>query len=184
MTKVSARYAKSLLDLSIDKGLLEKVYLDMKLIATTCKASNDIQLLLKSPIVKSDKKLVVLNEIFNNKIEQLTLDFIRILTRKKRESFLASIADAFIEQYKEHKSILTAIVTTAQGLDDELRKKVYEVVKKSYDSEIELIEKVDKSIIGGFIIRVGDKQDDTSISRKLKSLYRAFNENPYIKKDF
>ena len=105
----------------------------------------------------------------------------QIIATKRREEYIEDIAEEFIEQYKTHKNILTAVVTTAQGLDEELKKQVLEVVKKSYNSEVELVEKVDKDLIGGFIIRVGDKQEDTSIARKLKLLYRTFNENPYIK---
>lgn len=181
MSKVAARYAKSLLDLSIEKGSVEKVYADMKLVLGTCRESHDLRVLLNSPIIKSDKKLAVFKEIFSSKIEKLTLDFLTIIIHKRREMYIVETSEAFVDQYKKYKNILTAIVTTAFGLDDELRKKVLEVVKKSANSEIELIEKVDKNLIGGFIIRVGDKQDDTSIARKLKSLYRTFNENPYIK---
>ncbi len=104
-----------------------------------------------------------------------------LLAVKKRESYVPEIAEAFYELYKVHKNILTAVVTTANGLDDELRKKVYEVIKKGNNSEVELIEKIDKNVIGGFIIRVGDKQDDTTIRTKINKLNRIFKENPYIK---
>lgn len=181
MSKLSARYAKSLLELSIEKGSLEKVYSDMKLILQTCRENHELQVLLKSPIVNSDKKQEVLKAVFGNKTDVLTLAFINLITEKRREIYLEGIAEAFTEQYKNQKNILTAIVTTAQGLDEELRKQVLEVIKKSADSEVELVERTDKTLIGGFIIRIGDKQEDTSISRKLKTLYRTFNENPFIK---
>ena len=169
------------MDESLQKGSLEKVYADMKLVMDTIHANHELGVLLNSPIVKTDQKQRILKSIFEGKVEKLTLAFIDILTHKRREKDLASVAEAFIDQYRTHKNILTAIVTTAYGLDDELRKKVMEVIKKGNKSEVELVEKVDKNLIGGFIIRVGDKQDDTSISRKLKTLYRTFNENPYIK---
>jgi len=181
MGKLSSRYAKSLLELSIEKGLLEKVYADMKLILNTCRENHELRTLLKSPIVKTDKKHEILEAIFGKKTESISFQFMQIIATKRREEYLEEIAESFIEQYKEHKHILTAVVTTAQGLDEELKKQVLELVKKSYNSEVELVEKVDKDLIGGFIIRVGDKQEDTSISRKLKLLYRTFNENPYIK---
>jgi F-type H+-transporting ATPase subunit delta len=76
---------------------------------------------------------------------------------------------------------LTAIVTTANGIDDVTRKKVMEIVKGVTTSEVVLQEKIDKSIIGGFIIRVGDKQVDASIAKKINSLKRTFKENPFIK---
>ena len=111
----------------------------------------------------------------------ITAEFINIIVRKKREYALVEIAEAFVSQYKVHKKILTAVITTAFGLDADLRARVLDIVKKSQNSEVELIEKIDKDIIGGFIIQVGDKQDDTTIRTKIMKLTRVFNENPYIK---
>lgn len=179
-TKVASRYAKSLLDLSLEKGQLEQVYADMKTIQETCSENRDLALMLRSPIIKPDKKEDILNSVFS-KANPITREFIKIIVRKKRENALPAIAESFVDQYRRHKKILTAVITTAFGLDDDLRKKVLEVVKKSANSEVELVEKVDKSIIGGFIIRVGDKQDDTSIRTKILKLGRVFNENPFIK---
>jgi F-type H+-transporting ATPase subunit delta len=179
--QVASRYAKSLINLTLDQGILEKAYADMKLINTICKGNRDFVLMLKSPIIKTDKKEAILKAILGGKVQPLTMEFIQVITRKKRESYIEGIAESFVNQYKEHKKILTAVITTAFGLDDELRKKVLDVVKNSEKSEVELIEKIDKNILGGFIIRVGDKQDDTSILRKIKKLNRVFNENPYIK---
>ena len=179
-TQVASRYAKSLIDLSLEKGQLEKVHADMKNILLTCKGSHELVLMLKSPIIKSDKKEKVLKAVFKD-VNEITREFINIIVRKKREYALEEIADAFVSQYKVHKKILTAVITTAFGLDADLRAKVLDIVKKSKNSEVELVEKVDKNIIGGFIIQVGDIQDDTSIRTKIMKLTRVFNENPYIK---
>ena len=91
------------------------------------------------------------------------------------------IASEFLMQYKEKKKILTAVITTANGIDDTIRKQVMEIVKGASKSEVVLEEKINKDVIGGFIIRVGDKQIDASIARKLNSLRRSFKENPFIK---
>ena len=180
-TKAASRYAKSLFDLSLEQGVLEKVYADMKMIYDVCKNNKDFVLMLKSPIIKSDKKETILKAIFDGNVNKMTMEFINIIARKRRETYLAEIADAFVNKYKEHKKILTAVITTAMGLDADLRAKALEVVKGATKSEVELIEKVNKDLIGGFIIRVGDKQDDTSIRTKILKLNRLFSENPFIK---
>ncbi|HEU4719169.1 MAG TPA: ATP synthase F1 subunit delta [Bacteroidia bacterium] len=180
-TRVSYRYAKSLLDLSLEKGQLEQVHEDMQLVLNTIRGSRDLELLLKSPVIKTDKKDDILKAIFGGKIGVITTAFIDILTRKRREGYLESVADSFVNQYKKHKKILTAVVTTALGLDESLREQVVNVVKQGGKSEVELQEKVDANIIGGFILRVGDNQVDASIIRQIKNLERTFNENPYIK---
>ena len=181
MSKVATRYAKSLFDLANEKNLLDQVSADMKLINTTCVENKELVNVLKSPVINTDKKQLVLKEIFESKVNKMTSAFLNLLAAKKRERDVPEIAAAFHELYKKHKNILTAVVTTAFGLDDELRKKVYEVIKGSSKSEVELVEKIDNKIIGGFIIRVGDKQDDTSIRTKINKLNRIFKENPYIK---
>lgn len=180
-TKLASRYAKSVLDLSLEKGQIEQVYADMRLILMACKDSKDLALMLRSPIIKPDKKEKILTAVFSNKVNTITKEFINIIVRKKREYAIEQIAESFVEQYKRHKKILTAVITTAFGLDDDLRKKVLQVVKDAAKSEVELVEKVDTNIIGGFIIRVGDNQDDTSIRTKIMKLNRVFSENLFIK---
>ena len=182
-TKVARRYAKSLLDLAKEKGELEGVNNDMKLLAEVCNSNHDLRLLLGSPIISSDKKHSILKRVFSGKISALTMSFFEVITRKGRESYLEVIAMEFIRLYKEYKGIQTAIVTSAVGLDDKLRTQVYNMIKESLNSEIELIEKVDKDLIGGFILRVGDKQYDASISRDLRLMRQELIDTSYIRKN-
>ena len=73
------------------------------------------------------------------------------------------------------------MVTSASGLDEDLRKKVLQVVQGSGHSEIELVEKINEKLIGGFTLQVGDKRVDASIAKQIRKLSQSFNENPYIK---
>ncbi len=180
-SRLAVRYAKSLMDLSLEKGNLEKVCADMKLVNTICKGSHDLQVVLKSPIIKTDKKQSILKALFDGKVDKMTSGYLQLLAVKKRERYIEVIAEEFIEKYKEHKKIITAVITTAYGIDEDVRKSVQKLIKDSLKSEVELVEKVDKDLIGGFILRIGDKQDDTSILRKIRLLNRVFSENPYIK---
>jgi len=182
-TKVARRYAKSLLDLAKEKGELEAVNNDMKLLAEVCNSNRDLRVLLGSPIISSDKKLSILKRVFSGKISALSMSFFDIITRKGREAYLEAIAVEFTRAYKEFKGIQTAIVTSAIGLDDKLRAEVYKMVKESLNSEIELIEKVDKDLIGGFILRVGDKQYDASIARDLRLMRQELIDTSYVKKN-
>jgi F-type H+-transporting ATPase subunit delta len=182
-TKVARRYAKSLLDLAKERGELETVNNDMKLLAEVCSSSHDLRVLLGSPIISGDKKLSILKRVFSGKISALSMSFFDVVTRKGRESQLEAIAVEFTRAYKEHKGIQTAIVTSAIGLDDKLRASVYKMVKESLNSEVELIEKVDKDLIGGFVLRVGDKQYDASIARDLRMMKQELIDQSYVKKN-
>jgi F-type H+-transporting ATPase subunit delta len=105
-----------------------------------------------------------------------------ILTRKNRESLLAGIAREFHNAYNEYKGIRKAVVTTAVPLDPKLRGEFETMVKRYSDrKQVELIEKIDKEMIGGFILNIGDQQVDASIKNKIKTLKLEFSQNPYIK---
>ena len=179
-SRVTIRYAKALLQLAIEQNTLEQSYKDMVLLDAVCTENKDLSLLLKSPIVKTDQKLSIFNAIFGSKLGEVSMAFINIITTKKREGLLALIASSFISLYKTHKKIETATVTTATPLDDALRTEVINFIKKHGDDNVELTEKVDEKIIGGAIIRMGDKQLDASVSKAISELRQTFNKNLYL----
>ena len=179
-TRVTLRYAKSLLDLAAEVNQLEACKLDMESIVTVCKESKELSLLLKSPVVKTDKKLTILMQVFSN-LGTLTKSFISIITNKKREALLEEIAQRFLLVYKQHKGIESALITTANPLSSDLRPAVQAFVEKHAGGQVELTEKVDEKLIGGAVIRIGDKQLDTSVLRQINDLKQTFNKNLYIK---
>ena len=178
-SRVTIRYAKALLQLSVEQNSLEDAYNDMIFIDSLSSECKDFSILLKSPIVKTDHKLRIFDEIFTSKISKVSMMFVSIITTKKRESFLAEIAKSFISLYKEHNNIETATVTTAIPLTETLKNEVLAYIKAD-SNKVELTEVVDKSIIGGAIIRMGDKQLDTSVANEISELRQMFNKNLYL----
>ena len=167
---VASRYAKSLLDLSVEKGQLEAVYADMLQVKSVCDSSKDFVNFLNSPIIKADKKIATMKAVFEGKLNAITSGFLTIVASKRRESVVPEIANEFIEQYRSHKNILTAVVTSANGLDAATKQKALDLVKSQMSGEVELVEKVDANIIGGFILKIGDKQLDKSVARQLSNM--------------
>ena len=167
---VATRYAKSLLDLSVEKGQLEAVYADMMQVQGICEHSRELIVFLNSPIINSDKKIAVIKAVFAGKFNPITDGFLTIVAAKRRESIIPAMATSFIEQYRSHKNILTAVVTSANGLDAATKQKALDLVKSQLSGEVELVEKVDANIIGGFILKIGDKQLDKSVARQLSNL--------------
>jgi len=180
-SKITSRYAKALIDLAKDQNALDSCLNDMELLKNSCLNNHELQLLLKSPIINSDKKWGILELIFKSKVSKLSILFIQILTKKRRESLLPQIAENFIQFYKAEKNIAVAKVITATPLNDSLRKKIIGFMGAENKMDIELNEDVDKGILGGAIIKIGDKQIDGSVKRNLKNLKKAYSQNLYIK---
>ncbi len=180
-TKVAKRYAKSLIGLSNENGTLEVVHADIKRFLEICSQNRELSVFFKNPIIHTYQKQSVLRNVFQSRMSKTTMMFFEMVTKKSRESHLISIAKEFIAQYKVLKGIQTAEIVSAVGLDDRLRKEVYTLLKNNTNSEIELIEKVDKKLIGGFVLRIGDKQYDASISTELRKLTQALSANPFVR---
>jgi F-type H+-transporting ATPase subunit delta len=170
----------------MEKGQLEQVYADMLWLQAVCKSNRDFVNLLKSPVIPGDKKIKVIDAITantGNRLNKITSSFTTLLVNKNRESNLPEIAGAFISQYKARKNIHTLKLTTATPLSEDTRNAIIEQVKKTGGyPNIELEEKVDKDIIGGFILQVGDKLVDVSIASDLKGIARQFENNDFIYK--
>jgi F-type H+-transporting ATPase subunit delta len=180
--RVASRYVKSLLDLAVEQGALEDVHRDMQLFAKVCESNRDFALMLKSPVIRHDKKKDILDRLFKGKVHKLTMAIFNIITSKNREPLLPAIAKEFHNAYNNYKNIGKASITSAVALDEKLRKEILQIVQKiSERKEVELTEKVDPSLIGGFVLNVGDKQIDASIKNKIRSLKVKFAENPYVK---
>lgn len=180
--RAASRYIKSLLDLAIEQKVLEEVHNDMKLFAKVYEENKAFSLMLRSPVIPHDKKREILARIFKGKINSLTMSFFDIITKKNREPLLGAIAKEFHNAYNEYKGIGKATVISAVPLDDKLRSAFENLVRKySEKKQIELVERVDQEMIGGFILNVGDRQIDASIKNKIQALKVKFSQNPYIK---
>lgn len=177
--RVAARYAKSLLDLANEQGTLDAVKQDMDLFANTLDGSRDLRLLLRNPIVQHDKKLAILRRLFGDKVSDLTMRFFTIVTQKNREDALEFVAPEFVRQFNALRNIQAAEVTTATPLTPELRDHVERLVKDHTGGEVLLSERIDPALIGGFILRLGDRQIDDSVRTRLNRLRTTFKENPY-----
>lgn len=179
--RLASRYAKSLVDLAIEKGELENILADMQRLQRVLKISKDFINLLRSPIIKAEKKEQVVDAIIKGKVSGTTNSFVHLLIRKGRESNLQEISTAFIRQYKEYKNIYTVKLTTAASIDENLKNTIIDRIRKTSDMQnIELETIVDKDLIGGFVLEAGDKLIDASIAYELKQILREFESNEFI----
>lgn len=181
--RLADRYAKSLIDLSKEKGQMETVYADMQYLEAVCKKSNEFVNLLKSPIIKADQKNAMITAVTKGKVSELTSTFISLLVKKGRESDLPEISFAFVAQYNEIKDIHRVKLTTAVPVSAELKKSIEDKVKSGVGmGTVELETIVDEKLIGGFVLEFNNKLVDASILRDLKDIKKQFNENLFLQK--
>lgn len=181
--RLATRYAKSIIDLSIERNELDAVYNDMKFIARICKSNPDFLSLLRSPVISASTKGKIIGSITTGRVSQLTSGFISLLVAKSREANLPEIAFAFIDQYNEIKNIHKVKVTTAVPMSEALKEAILSKVKETAPLQtLELETIVDDEIIGGFILESDGKAIDASVLRHLKDVKKQFMNNDYLHK--
>lgn len=171
-TKASVRYAQSLLDLALEKGNLDQVANDMKHLYETTEANPELARFFKSPIVAGDKKISVIKEVFGA-FESMTMSFVELVTKNGRESLLPQIALSFGDLVKAHKGIVPVELVSAVKLDDATRKNILAKVEGSIEGTLEVTETVDESIVGGFIVKMGDRRIDASVKSQFNKLKQS-----------
>lgn len=171
---VASRYAKSLIELSKEQGNLDIVKTDIDGVIAVLRSNTELQAVLKNPILSGDKKLNVLNALFGGKVNPLILSFFGILAKKGRAAIILDIALEFVREYNEVKGIVKATVTSASSLSDANLSALQTQIAEQIKAQVILKNVVDPSLIGGFVVRVGDRQIDASIAGKLNKLEKHF----------
>lgn len=177
MSRAAIRYAKAVLQHANDTNATEQVFEDMKCVHSTITANKELRNMLKSPIIKGDDKKQALLTIFKEQSDT-TKGLINVLVDNKRSDVLGGVSQSFIALYNEAKGVKVAQVTSAVALTSELEAKVLAKVKELTGSDLVTIENtIDASIIGGFMLRVGDIQYNASIANQLGNIKREFSKS-------
>lgn len=173
--QVASRYAKSLIDLAKEQNTLELVKLDIDTFINVVGANQQLLAILKNPIINADKKLAILTELFGS-FNPVLLAFFKIVVNKGRSEILYVTAKEFINQYNNLKGTVKATVVSASELSEDVRAQIKQAVLLASPAggSVELETKINPDLIGGFVLKVGDKQIDTSLSTRLNQLKKEF----------
>lgn len=169
--QVASRYAKALLQLAIEQGVVNRIYEDMLLFDKVCTENKLLLSTLQNPIILSHKKLAILQALFAHKVHALTLRLLQIATQKNREALLPTIKDCFLAQYNHYQGIKRASITTTFPLSSDLIAYFKTLVQSIAPcKKVVLVQHIKQAILGGFILQVDDKQLDESLITKLNWL--------------
>lgn len=178
-SRAAHRYAKAVLALAKEQGKTDDVNKEMLLVSETLAKSEDLLDALKSPAVKAEAKKAIFSAVFA-KAGKITNGMFNVLLENKRIGIIQDVVEKYIDLYNADNGIQTATVTTAVELTPEIEKKVLQKVQDITGGKATLENKIDESILGGFVLRVGDLQYDASVTGRLNSLKRNFDKTPII----
>ncbi|UYQ93262.1 ATP synthase F1 subunit delta [Chitinophaga horti] len=178
--RLASRYAKAVVDLAVEKNELEAVHTDMQLLKAIFKSNPDVVALLKSPIIKADKKVKILGAVLEGKISAITAGFVKLITEKSRESALPQVAEEVIKQYNVIKNITTVKITTAVPVATETLDAIRLKAEQTAGRKVTMESAVNPELIGGFVLETGDQLFDASVQRDLKDIKKQFLSNIYV----
>lgn len=183
--RLSHRYALALKQLSDERGETTALYQEFKLLQSLVKASDDLRVFLRSPVIKPDVKVKALEKVMGGRLSRLLKLFIEKLTKARRENLLGEIATDFVAMCDKGEGRAVARLQVAWPLPDALKEEIRKRTLKQLEAQdirtLEIEEVVRPEIIGGFILQMEDKRVDASYSGKLNMLKRQFSQNLYVK---
>jgi F-type H+-transporting ATPase subunit delta len=173
-SKISVRYSSALFQLAVEKKLLDKINSDMIVVSEVCNI-REVKEVLDSPIIVPSKKKTILNSLFENYIEIITLSLIDLMIKNGRESHLPAVARVFRDEFLKYNGITETYLTTAVPVNDNVKKQISDLISNAFSTKVALREIIDKEIIGGFVLKVNDNFIDASVRNKLRKIKKELS---------
>ena len=169
-SKIAVRYAKAVFMLAEEKKQLKEIANDMETLLKVEKEIPEISELYNNPILSISEKKKAIAAVFEKSFNEISMNFLNLIFDNKREAHVSGVARNFLKRYRENLGIKNASLTTATKIADNKRDEIIEIIKKAYNTEVELELNENPDLIGGFVLKVEDTQFDASISTQLKNI--------------
>lgn len=174
--RVANRYAKALLDLAQENNSLEEAHDDAHQFLAVCESSRDFEVILGNPVISKDKKISVVDKVFTGVLSEQTLKFVKLIINKQRGRLLVPIFNHILADYKAIKGIFEATAYSTVELSDKIKDQLKQVVQnnaKGKVNQVDLVNQMDPSLLGGFVLKFEDQRLDKSVSTQLKSINKV-----------
>ena len=176
-TKATNSYSQSLFELAKENSVLDEIEAQAKSLYSIIKDSQDFSTFIQNPTFKQDKQLEIFSAIFEKvKLNSLFIKFIKFLIHKRRIFFLKNILNYFINYCSIQRGEVRAELVSSKKLDDSQIQKIKEEMTKDFNSKIDLIYKVDESLLAGVKIKIGSIMIDNSLKNKLAKMKNSMKE--------
>ncbi|HSD65031.1 MAG TPA: ATP synthase F1 subunit delta [Ignavibacteriaceae bacterium] len=175
--KVSLRYATSLIDLALEKNILDSVSNDIEFVGDTLEKCPELKRALENPVIKPETKSSILDEIFKSRINPETMHFIRFLVKKGRENLLGEIVSKFLGLRDKNMNIVNVDVQSAYEMTEDQKEKLKTRIEKVLNKKARFRIKINPEVVGGFIAKVNDTVYDASVKHQLETLKQILLKN-------
>lgn len=173
---VASRYAEALFQVGEEENLTDKLYQELSEIVNLIEINQDLFSILKSPVISKKEKINIIDNVFENKININVKNFLKILVERNRISSIKDIASSYKELLNEKNNILEGIAITAIPMKKEEIKKLEEKLSQKYNKNVTLENKVDKSILGGVLVRLGNEEIDGTVKTRLSKVKEQLSQ--------
>jgi F-type H+-transporting ATPase subunit delta len=171
---VTRRYATALYQEADASGVLEAIDEDVLMLRNSIESNRELSRFFGSPVIPQEKKDTILQELLRDRVAPLILQFLRLLVEKDRETLTKEILDEYQSLRDEQRGIVDARVTVAQALTDEDREVLLEALEERTGKDVRLHIEEDPDLIGGLVVRIGDRVFDGSVRSQLNALHDRF----------
>ena len=175
-TRTAFRYAKATLDYANENKFSDKVAKEMQGLIELYESSKQLNGLLSNPFLPNKKKQLILRSIVPNSSD-VTQKLLNLLTSNSRLFLLKEVAKSYIQLFSEQQGELNATVISAIPLTQNLEKQIHNKLEDYSGKKIYLLNKIDKSLLGGFILKIGDMEFNSSLAFKLKTFRAKLTSN-------
>ena len=174
---VAGRYATALFELALEESVLEKVEADLSLFGQALDAVEDLRRLVRSPVFSAEEQQRAVAAILEKmQIEGLTANFLKLIARNRRLYAAPDMIKAFRALLARHRGQASAEVTSALSLTEGQLRALQTALKAALHKDVQLDQKVDATLLGGLVVKVGSRMVDSSLRTKLNSLKQTMKE--------
>jgi len=174
--RAAHRYAVALMAVAEEQHVVDRVASDLELVGSVIRGSREVQLFIASPVIFVGRKKSVFRALFGTRVGRETLAFLELLVTKRREALIANIAEQFATLRDEKYGIVNADVTSAVELDPPQGQELKEHLERFTKKKVRVRFSLDRSIIGGLLVRIGDTVLDVSVKHQMEQLRQRFLE--------
>ncbi|MFU8860657.1 MAG: ATP synthase F1 subunit delta [Cyclonatronaceae bacterium] len=172
-SKASRRYATALLKAAVDEKSADTVIADIKMMKATFDASRELSLILGSPVIKKEKKVSILGELFKSRIGKITWTLIALMAEKNRLALIPGVTSDYIRLHNQFAGIIEVQITSAFDLSDNQKKNLMAALEKNSGKKIVATYMKDTDLLGGIVVRIEDTVIDGSVKHKLEQLQQT-----------